>query len=100
MEQIDVRTKMRMFRKERDIPLKVMEKVCECSAFLLKGIEVYGWITHPKIATRIANAYKLDLDGYNAIIPRSYAATKLPTPKPAPKRFTWESYRNILKEEK
>lgn len=91
---MDVRLKMRKYREKRGIPLKAMAKACECSAFLLEGIEIYGWITHPKIAARIANAYKLDLDGYNAIIPNGYAATKLPKPQPAPRRFTWESYRN------
>lgn len=80
-----LRQKMTKYRKAQGMTLRQMAKVCQCSAKLLAEIEYGGWITHPKIAARIAAAYQMDVTGYNNLVAEEHKADKLPKPKQKPK---------------
>lgn len=61
------------FRKKHDISVRRMAKVCKCSVGLLDMLESYHLeVTHPKIAQRIAAAYKLTNEQYESMLPENY----------------------------
>lgn len=78
------RQKMTEYRETNGKTIERMAEACLCSPDLLRAIEYEGFVTHPNIAARIAAAYKMDLDGYNDLVPEERKETKLPKPKPKP----------------
>lgn len=82
---MNTRQAMKEFRKTHGMNREKMAKVCKCSPGLLCMIEEDEEVTHPHIASRIAAAYMLDLDGYNDIVPECRRAKKLPRPIMPPK---------------
>ena len=81
----DTRRTMKEFRKAHGMNREQMAKACMCSAGLLRMIEEEGFVTHPHIASRIAAAYMLDVDGYNDLVPEEHKAKKLPRAVMPPK---------------
>lgn len=78
------RKKMTKYREAEGKTIEQMAEACLCSPSLLRAIEYEGFVTHPNIAARIAAAYKMDLVGYNDLVPEEHRAEKLPKPKPKP----------------
>ena len=78
------RPQMTAFREREEMSVRQMAKVCRCSPGLLYGIEYEGLITHPNIASRIAAAYMLNVDGYNDLVADEHRAEKLPKVKMPP----------------
>ena len=61
------------FRKMRDVSLNVMAKACECSSGLLRMLEEdRNSVTHPRIARRIAKAYKMTAEQAENLLPINY----------------------------
>ena len=81
---MNTRQAMKEFRKEHGMKREQMAKVCKCSTGLLRMIEEEGLITHPNIASRIAAAYMLNVDGYNDLVADEHRAEKLPKVKMPP----------------
>lgn len=79
------RPRMTKFRKAQGMTIRQMANVCKCSPGLLYDIEFEGIITHPHIASRIAAAYMMDVNGYNDLVSLDRKAEKLPKPKMPPK---------------
>ena len=63
-----------------------MARRCDCSARLLELLEHKDFITHKRIASRVAYAYGLTLDEYNSLIPERDRGDKIPPPKSPPSR--------------
>ena len=82
---MNTRQAMKEFRKAHGMKREQMAKVCKCSTGLLRMIEEEGFVTHPHIASRIAAAYMLDVDGYNDLVPEEHKAKKLPRAVMPPK---------------
>ena len=61
MSEIDVREKMENYRKEHLLTFNKLSRKCRVSAYLLSQVEK-GWVTHPKLATRIGKVYGLSDD--------------------------------------
>ena len=74
------RTWMIKRREETGLTVKQMARVCKCSAFLLENIEQFGWVTHPHIASRIANVYQMTLEEFNDLVPYCRRMDVLPDP--------------------
>ena len=65
------------WREKRHVTLEIMAKAAECSEVLLENIELDDkYVTHPRIAERIAKAYKLTKKQYHSMIPENYRPGK------------------------
>ncbi len=60
--------KMKTFRKQHGYTIKWMSTLCGVSTTLLKMVE-NGLVTHPSIARRIAETYKLDENDAYELMP-------------------------------
>ena len=75
---------LKEIREKLDCGLEEMARRCETSPTLLEMIEEFDALTHPKIAARIADEYKLTVERYNELIPTCHAASKVPKREPRP----------------
>lgn len=84
---------MAIYRRTLGLTCQQMARMCQCSEGLLRMIEEDGEITHPNIAARIAAAYKLDVNGYNALVHEDHRADVLPEPKMPPDWSDWKHFK-------
>lgn len=80
-------------REAKGLTIKQMARKCCCSPLLLQKLENGDWITHPRIAARIAAAYGMGVRAYNEIVHSSHKAKQLPAPTPLPDAEYW--YKHI-----
>lgn len=88
----EIRKSMIAFRERVGATMRDMAKFAECSYTIIYGVERLGWITHPRIAARIAHAYKIGVDGYNDLVHKDHRADVLPERVGAPKTVDWVKY--------
>ena len=73
-------------RRERArLSREAMAKLCQCSERLLEGVEEFGWVTHPHIASRIIYIYGGTLEQFNEIVPECRRTDTLPEPVAPPR---------------
>ena len=77
--------RMLEYRREHNIKIEEMARDAHVSTGLLTALEYDDWITHPHIASRVCEAYGLDVDDYNNLVNEAYYAKKLPKPVQPPK---------------
>ena len=95
----DARSKMLDYEQRIGVSREVMAKACQCSERLLDQVIECGMITHPNIAARIANKYKLNVGDYNELVHKDHRSVVLPKPKPLPKFRIWSDgtyYKNYI----
>lgn len=88
----EIRKSMTAYRKRVGATMHDMAKFAECSYTIIYGVERLGWITHPRIAARIAHAYKIGVDGYNDLVHKDHHVEVLPERGKAPKHSEWVEY--------
>lgn len=76
--------KMKKFRADNGITLKQASNATYATPFLLSQLEERDWITHPHIAARVADFYRLDVDDYNCLVADIHHTDALPFPEPPP----------------
>ncbi len=80
-------------RNRMHLTIEGMAHLCKCGPYLLREIEESDWITHPHIASRIADVYGMNLDRFNSLIPETRKMSYLPGPVDPP---TCEDYSEAL----
>lgn len=88
----EIRESMAAYRERVGATMRDMAKFAECSEALIYGVECLGWITTPRIATRIAHAYKIGVDGYNDLVYPDYRANALPERTKVPSEEEWAKF--------
>jgi len=78
--------RMRDYRHKHGIKFEAMSRRTGVSGLIIGNLESGEWITHPRIASIICEAYELDVDDYNNMVHENYRAAKLPRPVPLPKK--------------
>lgn len=81
-----MREAMITIREGRGLSRSEMAAQCRVSPELIYLLEVEERITHPNIATRIAQVYGLSVEARNSLCAKQHAITRLPPiPKPKPR---------------
>lgn len=68
---MNVREKMKAWRKERDLSLDIIAKNCGVSVEILNLVE-QGGITHPKLVKKIQKVYNLSEREAEELMPENY----------------------------
>lgn len=87
-----IRDAMIAYRRRLGMSRLEMAMFARCSEKIIEGIEVFGWVTHPRIAARIARVYNLGVHGYNELVPEEHRAEKLPTVSEPPGDEDWKLF--------
>lgn len=81
-------------REKLGIDRERMATLCKCTPGLLELLEEHNAITQPKIASRIAHRYGMDVEQYNQLVHPEKKAKVLPAWRnpTSGRTFTWSRY--------